>query len=346
VLIVGAGRIAGLNELDPVRRKPCTHAGMVLANDELALAGVVDVDKRAADQFAAHFAIGFAGTDLADALARVRPDVVTVAVPYHLQFDVVLSICEARHRPRTVLLEKPLADTFERARAMIQRCEDANVKVLVNNECAAPIYERIKQLIRERYNNDVISVTAWCSSGMHAVGVHMIGVMLTLFGRVRWVHAVLEREYVASLPFSTNFVPDDPRVQGLLVFESGLVGFLMNSALTSYTYKELEVTCRAGKLRLSDNGAVLRLWSTAIPGESTLSHRLSDPIEDEGVPGTAFDVMGNWLATGGDAGQHVIGAERALETYQVLDALVQSGRESRPVHLRRVRPGLETESES
>lgn len=331
MLIVGAGRIAGLNEQDPVRRKPCTHAGMAQAQAGLELVGVVDAEIDRARDFAALFGLERAFDDLDDALATLSPDIVTIAVPYQHQAEIAMRIAQSRHLPAQLLLEKPLAETLARAEAIIAACEEAGIAVLVNNECAAAVYAQIRDLLRERFDDEVISVSAWCSSGMNAIGIHLIGVLRFLFGDLALAHARAETEYVASLPFSTNFVPEDPRVHAMLTFESGISGFLINSALTRYTYKELEITCRGGKLRLSDNTDLLQVWTTAPPGASTLSYRLAEPEIIPVAAGTVFDAVGGFLASGPGSGQDIIGGREGLANYRVLDGLVQAAREDRSV---------------
>jgi predicted dehydrogenase len=334
-LIIGAGRIAGLNEREADRRKPCTHAGALMSPGDIALSGVVDQDIARACEFARLFSIPYSGNDIEIALSEVKPNLVTVAVPYWLQHDVVMAIASSAHRPKKILLEKPLADSLERAEAIIGSCRRAGISVLVNNECAAPVFEQMKIILKEDLRDEVISVSAWCSSGMHAVGIHMLGILRYLFGRVVWVRAVAETEPVKSLPFSTNFTPDDPRIHAMLMFESGVSCFLTNSALMQYTCKEVEVTCRSGRLRLSDNGNLLQLWRPAAPGTSTVSYRLATP---ESVPidrGTVFSRIGQFLSSDDlDAGSDTLGGDIALETYRTLDALIRSARDRKDIILR------------
>jgi predicted dehydrogenase len=120
----------------------------------------------------------------------------------------------------------------------------------------------------------------------------------------------------------------------MLMFESGISAFLTNSALTKYTYKEIEVTCRSGKLRLSDNGNLLQIWRLAAPGASSLSYRLSEPVRVPVMQETAFAKIGEFLASENPrAGSDILGGEVALELYRTLDALTRSAREGRDIQL-------------
>ena len=90
VLIVGAGRIAGLNELDRLRIKPCTHYGAFNTNKNFKVEAVVDHNFSRAKKFAKLFKIK-SFSSVGNALKVVRPDLVTVAVPYSKHFSVIKS---------------------------------------------------------------------------------------------------------------------------------------------------------------------------------------------------------------------------------------------------------------
>jgi predicted dehydrogenase len=333
-VIIGAGRIAGLNEADPARRKPCTHLGALRFTPTLEVAGVVDANLDAAKHFARTFDIPFCGTSIAEAMKIVEPEIVTVAVPYGLQCDVVKEVLASGCVPKKMLLEKPIANSLSAAKSIIDRCAENGVSILVNNEAASPVYRQIAELLSDHFDNGVISASAWCSSGMHAVGIHMLGVLRVLFGRVVWVRGIAEQEYIASLPYSNNYTPDDPRIHGMLVFESGISAFLTNSALTDYTYKELEVTCRTGKLRLSNNCSQLEVWDKAVPGSSSISWRLQSPRAIPVNDGTAFTEIARFLADDDlEAGQALIGGGVALDTYNILDSLIRSSQSNTDVPL-------------
>ena len=306
-----------------------------MSHPEVELIGVVDTDLAAAQRFATMFGVSYSGNNVATALTKLQPDIVTVAVPYQFQRSIVSEITGGTHLPRRLLLEKPLAENLEDAEWIVAECARHGIDLLVNNECAAPVYEQVRCLLEERFDNQVIGVNASCSSGLHAVGIHLIGALHYLFGNVDWVRATLEQEHVESLPFSKNFVPTDLRAHAFLSFGNGVSGFLLNSALLQYTYKEIEILCQGGKLRLSDNDRLLQVWTTAVPGKSTISYRLAPPETSPVADGTTFGVIGAMLASDcQEAGRDVIGGARALQVYRVLDALIESGRTSREVSVR------------
>ena len=89
VVIIGAGRIAGLNELDEDRKKPCTHAGAYLNNKNFKIVGVVDNDKKTAKKFADLFKIPNAFENVSEGIKFCRPNLISVTVPYQLHHIIV-----------------------------------------------------------------------------------------------------------------------------------------------------------------------------------------------------------------------------------------------------------------
>jgi predicted dehydrogenase len=99
--------------------------------DQVTIGGWVDIRPGIAAQAAAEIGLGgiYAGQDLERALADVRPDfVVDVTVP-EAHHDVTLAALAAGV---PVLGEKPMADSMERARAMVAASERAGKLYMVS----------------------------------------------------------------------------------------------------------------------------------------------------------------------------------------------------------------------
>jgi predicted dehydrogenase len=336
VLIIGAGRIAGLNEKDNYRKKPCTHYGAFASNQEFKVLGVVDVDKNRASYFADQFKIKYYYTDIEKAIENVRPDLISIAVPYKFHYDIVKTICQNKNKPRMIFCEKPIADSVSKATEMGLLCKNNNVRLFVNNRRLTPIYRDLRKVIKKEFGNNIITINTWCSSGLHAIGIHMIELLRMVIGEIIWVYAIQENEQVESLPFSANFEPDDPRVQAMIGFKNGIVGNFINSALTSFTYFEIEILCRNGKIRVSDNGEKFEYWKPEVPGKSTLSYKLGDPkIIKASSSQTLFAEIASSIAENIDTGNdHPLSAQHGIESYRVLDAMVRSANTGKRIQLK------------
>lgn len=118
-LLVGAGAMG---------RQWATN---LTACDEVTFAGWLDIRPGAAAQAAQELGleVGYTGENLEQALAELRPDfLVDVTVP-EAHHDVTLTALAAGV---PVLGEKPMADTLERARAMVAASERTGVLYMVS----------------------------------------------------------------------------------------------------------------------------------------------------------------------------------------------------------------------
>ena len=96
------------------------HARVYQEIPDVELAAVADFDSSLAQE-AARLRGGRSYTDYRVMLDEIKPDVVTVAVPTHVHFQVVLDVLEAGCH---VLVEKPIAATLEEGRRMIERAAE------------------------------------------------------------------------------------------------------------------------------------------------------------------------------------------------------------------------------
>ncbi|HYY60182.1 MAG TPA: Gfo/Idh/MocA family oxidoreductase [Burkholderiales bacterium] len=127
IAVVGAGQF-GRKHIDTVRKEPaCT------------LAAVAD-PVQAADFGVPHYAL------YTEMLEREKPDGVIIATPNALHVSVGLA-CVARGIP--MLVEKPVADTVDASRRLVDAAERARVPLLVGHHRRHnPIIEKARELVQ------------------------------------------------------------------------------------------------------------------------------------------------------------------------------------------------------
>ena len=127
IAVVGAGQF-GRKHIDTVRKEPaCT------------LAAVAD-PVQAADLGVPHYAL------YTEMLEREKPDGVIIATPNALHVSVGLA-CVARGIP--MLVEKPVADTVDASRRLVDAAERARVPLLVGHHRRHnPIIEKARELVQ------------------------------------------------------------------------------------------------------------------------------------------------------------------------------------------------------
>lgn len=133
------------------------HARAYHANPHTDLVFVVDADEPRARRLAPELG-AYAEADLETALARHRPDVVSIAVPEGQRHDPAVT---ASRFGAHVLLEKPLAPTLEGADRLIDAVGSSGVTSMVNLILRfEPRYARVREAARAGRFGDLCTVFA------------------------------------------------------------------------------------------------------------------------------------------------------------------------------------------
>lgn len=186
--LVGCGRVGFLLERDPLRPKPCTHAGGIAAHPDFRLVAGCDLDESRLADFGKTYALGpdhlYGRVD--DLLKNERLDLLCVATWTESHDDIVRKACRAG--VPAVICEKPMAVTCARARSMASSARRSGVLLLINH-C-------------RRWLPEYRSVRAAIVQTRYGALTHVQGCVLTSFGRSgnsgpagrepSW-HAVLEK---------------------------------------------------------------------------------------------------------------------------------------------------------
>jgi len=330
--IIGCGNIAGWFEKDEMMVKPCTHMGAYRIRKDVDVVGCCDMDIKRAKEFAQEFKAPFYTDSIKELLAQ-KINILSICVPYRFNLQVIQSIVRLQNKPKVIFLEKPISNSLIHAKKIVELCNRANIKLYVNNRRLALFYQTVKKLIKENFKDEVISASGWCSSGMHAIGTHMIDLLRYIFGEVDWVFATQEKAYIEKLPYSDNFTADDPRFSGMIGFKSGLQVAFFNSAKTDFTYFELEVLCKTGRVRAADNGNKIVYQRKLKPGKSTLSYRLGQEKEIAIKSKSLFKLLINEIMEG-DYRKSLINGYEALKSYAVIDAMSKSAKSNKVYYLK------------
>ena len=200
--VVGLGRIGSLLEADPLREKPCTHAGAIADNAECTLVGGCDIDPERRTLFAERWSVDAVYADLDELLQQTQPQILCVAT--HPDSHRTCVEKAALHRVPVVVCEKPLADTLRNARAIARLHRKRCVTVVTNHERRYSVdYQQVRETIVDRRFGRLIAVRGTLCFGRNQRhdrvllhdGTHMVDVINYLlqsslkirgrFGRMR-----------------------------------------------------------------------------------------------------------------------------------------------------------------
>jgi predicted dehydrogenase len=268
VAIIGLGRIASFLEEDPLREKPCTHAGAAAANPDCVIAAGCDLDEERRRLFAERWGCPVYA-DAETMLKAHRPGIVHIAT--HPDSHYHYCALAARHGVPVAVCEKPLADTLREARKIAALHKSGGIKILTNHERRySADYGKAKRMLNEEQLGPLLSVRAvlymgktqrlldvlW-HDGTHLADAAMFLADASLKHRRQWGAPLTGRTGSAWLEgwYDTPLVvPPSGRTER--------VPFLMEiGAGRDHLVFELEFSCAGGRLRIG-NG-IFEVWKSA-----------------------------------------------------------------------------------
>jgi predicted dehydrogenase len=264
--IVGLGRIGSLLEEDPLREKPCTHAGAIAASGDCGLVAGCDTDEERRRLFAGRWQVPVYA-DAALMLEEHRPGILVIAT----HPDSHEHYCRlARKQGVPVLIcEKPLADTLGRARriARLEGGGTAGLRILTNHERRySADYGLAKIVLESGRLGPLLSVRGCLYMGrgrrlldvLWHDGTHLADAIMFLGGgtlehRRSFGAGLARKEGTAWLEGRLAFPGSSPERRIPVLIEVG--------ALRDHLVFELEFSCEKGRLRIG-NG-VYEVWESA-----------------------------------------------------------------------------------
>ena len=269
---------------------------------KVELVGVADANFERAKEIARKFGtIPYA--DYRE-LVKENLDAVSIVVPTSLHKDVALEFIRAG---TSVLVEKPIADTIENARAIIEAAKEAGVTLMVGHiERFNPAVLRLKELISQGELGKLVTINAKRVGPMAArirdvgiiidLGVHDIDVISYLFGeKVRTVYAR------AGNVVHPAGVEDHALIT--LGFDDG-TGIVETNWLTPHKTRTLTVVGTGGIAYLNYIEQSLRLYNSDWIKEAKIQKR--EPLRNELEHFLECVETGKRPIVDGEAGLHAL----------------------------------------
>ncbi|MDR2068775.1 MAG: Gfo/Idh/MocA family oxidoreductase [Spirochaetaceae bacterium] len=273
--IVGLGRIGSLLEEDPLREKPCTHAGAIRAEADCVLAAGADTDGERRRLFGKRWGCPVYA-DAETMLRETSPDILHIAThpDSHGYYCALAAAC---HVPVAVC-EKPLADTLGRARKIAALHRSGKIKIITNHERRyAADYRQARTILKEGRLGRVLGVNARLCMGktrrlldvLWHDGTHLADALMFLSGcRLRHKKAwgsPLSRgtgtAFLLGFLYGLGSVSKSPAPAKAGDSFQGDIPFLFEvGAERDHLVFELEFSCSQGRLRIG-NG-LFEVWES------------------------------------------------------------------------------------
>lgn len=233
-----------------------THGHTYRRNDNCELVACADIDPDFADQFGEEFDLPEGGVfeDHRAMLDAVEPDVVSVCTPPATHTDIVLDC--ARAGVTAVHCEKPLAETWGKARLLVQEADRRDVQLTVNHQLrySEPVV-RANELLAEGAIGDLTRVEASRSDLLHA-GIHQLDLCSSFAGDVpaEWLLGAIDYE-------GRRYYGMACEKQGLVLwqYENGVYGLASTGAGSDAVDPHNRLVGTAGEMAVSMGEPYLRV---------------------------------------------------------------------------------------
>ncbi len=250
--IIGTGRIGFMLEDDPLRLKPCTHAGGIIKNKKLKITSACDINKKRLSIFAQKYNVDNLYTDYREMLKNESLDLVVIATWTDSHKEITIEA--AKKGAKVIVCEKPMAFSSRDCRTMVNGCRKTNTILIINHERRYdPLYRKVREMIKEnkigKIRTILANVLTGCSykgksfiideSSLMHDGTHLIDIALYLFG---------EPEKVIG------FIPSDRKdtIYGMIEFKDEVMLFLEAGGDRKYFNFELDIQGTEGRLKIGN----------------------------------------------------------------------------------------------
>jgi len=252
------------------------HARIYSELPEAELVGVMDVDEQTAAEIATKY--NTEAFNDCERLLKTDLDAVSVAVPTTLHEDIAL---KAANHGVHMLIEKPIAESFKSADAVIDAARRKNVKLMIGHiERFNPAILKLKELIYAGELGQILSIS--CKRvGPYPPRIRDVGIIIDLA-----VHDIDTISYlygkrainVYSIAGNSFHIKED-HATILLQYEDKKSGMVETNWLTPYKMRKLTVTGTGGVASADYLAQTLAIWNEA--GLRKVDVKKSEPLKNE-----------------------------------------------------------------
>jgi len=274
VLIIGCGNIAGGFDMHKHKNKPpCTHMGAYANDERFNVLVCIDSDLNKAKIFADYWHIPNYFSTIDDVInAGFIIDIISICSPTTLHEPQ--SLAALALKPKLLFCEKPLATSVNKAKKLIEQCEQQDVQLAVNyTRRWDPDIIDLKKAIAEKSYGELRSIIACYNKGILNIGSHLIDVLDYLIGKLT---------IVATGKHCIDYAKNDPSIPVMLQSDSGTpIQFNIGHA-ADFSLFEIEFVFSNCSIKMLNGGLY---WSTRhIESDSRFSgyQTLAKPIERKG----------------------------------------------------------------
>jgi len=214
------------------------HVRIYSGMDKVELVGIADVNEKKVKEIAKQYNT-FGCTDYRELLKKDL-DAVSIVVPTTLHKKVALDAIEHNIN---LLVEKPIADSIENAKEIINAGQDSGIKMLVGHiERFNPAVAKLKEILEKGLLGEVVSISAK-RVGPYNPRIRDVGIIIDLgvhdIDIISYLYGTRALEVYAIAGKSIHSYED--RASVILYFGGNKAGVIDTNWLTPHKVRKLTV---------------------------------------------------------------------------------------------------------
>jgi len=243
--VVGCGRIGCGFDDEPLRKTISTHAGAYHKNEKTELIALCDIDEQKLEKYGKKFSVNNLFTNIDEMIQKVNPEIISICTLPEEHAQMVIKTSNAG--VKGIFCEKPIADSLENAKKIIDVCKKNGTVILIDHQRRFDhLNSLIKKLLENNQLGKIFHSTFYYTAGIHNTGTHIIDLMRYFFGDIEWVSG-----YKSEVSHSNK---NDPNIFGILKFRNGPMCYVKPSDVSDYLIFEGDILGSKGRIRLLSSG--------------------------------------------------------------------------------------------
>ncbi len=277
---------------------------------DLELVGIADKDVERAHEIGDQY--GYEIYEDHEELVEEGLDAVTIAVPTTLHKKVALDFMK---NGTNVLIEKPIADTVENARDILQAAEENDVTVAIGHiERYNPSVQKLKEIIDDGVLGELMSISGK-RVGPLAIRVRDVGIITDLavheLDVISYLFDERIKEVTAKAGNAKHPADVEDYAQIMVDFAGGKTGMVETNWLTPHKTRKLTVVGTKGIAYLDYIDQSLVVHNSEWKQEYKIQER--EPLKNELEDFLDASINGGKPCVTGRDGLHVLRAARCAK---------------------------------
>jgi predicted dehydrogenase len=248
-MVIGCGRIGGLNDESREGESPITHAGSFATHPGFDLVACIEPDDARRATFMRRWTVQHGFCDLASFCASgIDVDVVSLCTPSDTHDDYLRTLLDSPMK--LMFCEKPLTTKLDTSREIAAAYIDADRPLAVNyTRRWNQTLRALRDEIASGKWGHLISGSGFYTKGILNNGSHLVDLLLYLFGKV---------DVVATTGIRIDDDADDPTLDAVLRTANGAAIHIVGGDARAFYMFELTMVMEYGVIALEAAGSVLR----------------------------------------------------------------------------------------